>query len=99
MVDADGVTWSVRRWWWKTAPWETGFATLDMIIFLIVLPFMLMWPIWLSAKWLGVPWTIVIERDGTKVHQEQVRGWRESGRRVEELSQAAAAGALSQYAE
>ncbi len=73
-------------------PWETGFQTVDAVIFLIVLPSMLMWPLWLMAKWLGVPWTIIIERDGSEVGREQVRGWRRSRGRVQELSRAAEAG-------
>lgn len=95
VVDPEGVTWTVRRWWWKTVPWETGFATLDMIIFLIVLPFMVMWPFWLLAKWCGVPWTVLVERDGTEISREPVRGWRASGRRIDELAARAEAGALA----
>jgi hypothetical protein len=68
VTDPDGVTWSVRRWWWNTTPWETGFATID------------------------------IKRDGTKVGSEQVRGWKWSGQRVEELARAAQEGALTQLA-
>ncbi|WP_370329421.1 hypothetical protein [Mycolicibacterium hippocampi] len=85
--DLDGVQWTVRRWWWRTLPWETGFATLDMILLLIALPLMAMWPFWLMAKWLGVPWTIVVERDGTEVDRERVRGWRNSGQRITELTE------------
>ncbi|MGE0780221.1 hypothetical protein [Mycolicibacterium sp.] len=95
VTDPAGVAWTVRRWWWKTLPWETGFATLDALIFLIVLPFMVLWPFWFAAKWLGASWTLLVERDGTQVHREQVRGWRASGVRVHELAQAAAAGTLA----
>jgi hypothetical protein len=97
VTDPDGVTWSVRRWWWNTTPWETGFATLDGLIFFIMLPFLLMWPFWLASKWLGASWTIDIKRDGTKVGSEQVRGWRRSGQRVEELARAAQEGTLTQF--
>lgn len=96
VTDPDGVQWRVRRWWWKTVPWETGFATLDALIFLIVLPFMVMWPFWLASKWLGASWTILVERDGTQVSRENVRGWRKSGERVRELAQQAQAGTLAQ---
>ncbi|ABM13381.1 hypothetical protein [Mycolicibacterium vanbaalenii] len=99
VTDPDGVEWTVRRWWWKTLPYETGFATLDAVILLIMLPFMLMWPFWLLAKWLGVPWTILVERDGEKVGRERVRGWRESRRRVSELAGMAAAGTMAQPGE
>lgn len=64
------------------------------IIFLIVLPFMLMWPFWLAAKWFGVPWTLLIERDGKEVGRERMRGWRASGQRVAELARQAEAGTL-----
>ena len=96
VTDPNGVTWSVHRWWFKAVPYETGIGFLDMIIFLIVLPFMIVWPFWFLLKWLGVRWAIVIERDGKKVGQELVRGWRASGNRVDELAQAAEAGALAQ---
>ena len=87
VTDPDGSSWSVRRWWWKTIPWETGFATLDMLIFLVVLPFMVLWPFWLLAKWCGVPWTIITTRDGEEVGREQVKGWRRSGARMDEIVQ------------
>jgi hypothetical protein len=80
-------------------PWETGIEFLDFIIFIVVLPFMIVWPFWFTLKWLGVPWSIEIRRDGTKVGEEHVRGWRRSGRRIDELTQAAAAGALPQCAQ
>ncbi|NVN50050.1 hypothetical protein [Mycolicibacterium hippocampi] len=89
--DLDGTTWIVRRWWWRAIPWETGFATLDMVILLVMLPFMALWPFWLVAKWLGMPWTIVIERDGVEVDRERVRGWRRSGERIRELADSAQA--------
>ncbi|VEG54303.1 Uncharacterised protein [Mycolicibacterium aurum] len=95
VTDPDGATWRVRRWWWRTVPWETGFSTLDALIFVIVLPFMLMWPFWLASKWLGASWTVLVECEGTKVSRELVRGWRESGRRIDELAQAAEAGELA----
>jgi hypothetical protein len=97
VTDPDGVSWSVRRWWWNASPWETGFATLDALIFFIMLPFLLLWPFWLASKWLGASWTIDIKRDGTKVGSEQVRGWERSGQRVEELARAAQEGALTQF--
>ena len=99
VTDPSGAQWSVHRWWWKTLPWETGLEFLDFIIFIIVLPFMVLWPFWLALKWLGVPWTIVIERDGTKVGEEHVRGWRRSGRRIDEIAQSAAAGSPPQLSQ
>ncbi|TRW84783.1 hypothetical protein FK535_09840 [Mycolicibacterium sp. 018/SC-01/001] len=35
VVDPDGVTWRIRRWWWNTVPWQTGFDTLDAIFWSI----------------------------------------------------------------
>lgn len=95
VTDPDGATWRVRRWWWKTVPWETGFSTLDALIFLVVLPFMLMWPVWLASKWLGASWTVLVECEGEKVARERVRGWGESARRIDELARAAQDGALA----
>ena len=66
VTDANGVKWSVNRWWFKAIPWETGIDFLDFIFFIIVLPFMILWPFWFLLKWLGVRWAIVIERDGKK---------------------------------
>ncbi len=89
-----GQSVTVRRWWWRTLPWETGFATIDAVIFLIVLPFMLMWPVWLVLKWCGVPWTVLVEHDGTEIARERVRGWRASGARIEEIAAAVQSGAM-----
>ncbi len=97
VTDPDGVTWSVRRWWWRTVPWGTGFATIDGLIALVMLPFMLMWPFWLLAKWLGVPWTIVISRDGVKVGRERVKGWRESGLRMADIAAEIESGTLTEF--
>ena len=96
VVDDDGWTWTIRRWGWRTLPWQSGFATLDAVFFLIMLPFMLMWPLWLAAKWLGVSWTVQILREGEKVGRERVRGWRKSGERIAELAAEAEAGTLAQ---
>jgi hypothetical protein len=49
-------------------------------------------PFWFISHWLGVPWVIVIERDGKQVGHEEVRGWNRSGQRIEEIAHSAAAG-------
>ena len=98
VTDPTGAQWTVRRWWFKTIPYQSGIEFLDFVIFLIVLPFMVLWPFWLLSKWLGARWSIVIERDGTKLGEEKVRGWRKSGERIQELAQQAAAGSLPQHA-
>jgi hypothetical protein len=95
VLDPEGVRWTVRRRWWKTLPWETGFDSLDALFFVIMLPFMALWPFWLLAKWLGVSWTIVVDRDGERVAREKVRGWRASSRRIAELARQAQEGALT----
>ncbi len=97
VTDPDGVRWNVRRWWWQTIPWETGFATLDALIFLLVLPFMLMWPFWLLAKWCGVPWTVQILRDGTEVGRERVKGWKQSRARVDQIARSLQDGTLTEF--
>lgn len=92
VTDPEGEAVTVRRWWWRTVPWQTGFDTLDAFLFLLTLPFMLMWPVWLLLKWLGVPWTIVVERGGERVARERVRGWRRSGERIYEIAASVQAG-------
>ena len=98
VADPAGTEWSVGRWWFKTIPWQSGIDFLDFIIFLIVLPFMVAWPFRLASKWLGARWSIVIERDGTKVGEERVRGWRRSGDRIQEIARAVEAGTPTEYA-
>jgi hypothetical protein len=98
VTDPEGAEWSVHRWWFKTLPYESGIEFLDFIIFLIVLPFMVAWPFWLASKWVGARWSVVIERDGTKVGEEKVRGWRRSGERIQEIARSAEAGTLTAYA-
>jgi hypothetical protein len=92
VTDPEGVAWTVRRWWFTAVPWQSGIEFLDAIIFLIVLPFMLAWPFWLATIWLGARWSIVIERDGTKVAEERVRGWRRSGERIQQIARAVEVG-------
>lgn len=96
VTDPNGVVWQVKRWWLN--PWlgSTGLDILDSIIFLLMLPVLLAWPFWYASKWLGARWSVEIRRDGKKVGEERVRGWGKSGQRVDELTQAAEAGALAQ---
>jgi hypothetical protein len=98
VVDPSGEQWTVRRWWFTPIPWESGIAFIDMIIFVVVLPFMVAWPIWLLLKSLGVPWSIVVERGDTKVGEEKVRGWKKSGERIDEIARLVQAGTPPQYA-
>jgi hypothetical protein len=98
VTDPDDAEWTVRRWWFTAVPYQSGIDLLDVLIFLVVLPFMLAWPFWLASKWLGARWSVVIERDGTKVGEEKVRGWRRSGERIQEIARGAEAGTLAEYA-
>ena len=89
--DADGVKWRVRRRWWSL--WSlldtvgiSGNGTFGAIVFVLALPILAMWPLWLLAKFCGVPWHVVTERDDDEVSSEKVRGWRASGRRVAEIT-------------
>jgi hypothetical protein len=85
VTDPDGVQWSVSREWFFGLPsWLDGSSDLGLILFAV-------WP-FLIAHWLGLPWVIVINRAGTAMGTEEVRGWVKSERRVQEIAQSAAAG-------
>ena len=62
-----------------------GSSTFGVVMFLLALPLLAAWPIWLLAKLCGVPWKVVTERDGDDVAREKVKGWRASGRRIQEI--------------
>ncbi|OBB33109.1 hypothetical protein A5792_11880 [Mycolicibacterium peregrinum] len=64
------------------------------IISLLVL---LAWPFWFVAKFLGVPWKIVIERAGRELGTERVRGWRASARRMDQIRQSILGAGASHY--
>lgn len=87
--DADGVKWRVRRAQWPLlgaldmASWGT--SAFGVVMFLLALPVLLVWPIWFVAKLCGVPWKVITERDGDEVSTEKVKGWRASGRRIDEI--------------
>lgn len=96
--DPGGVQWSVfRRWgfrYWHAADdirsGDFGEIIIDLLQIVVISPF------WFIAKWFGVPWTIVIERNGTEVGEERVRGWRNSRRRIQQIVESAAAGTLTE---
>lgn len=87
--DSDGVTWRVRRAQWPLLDAldmaSYGSSTFGVVLFLLALPLLAAWPIWLLAKLCGVPWKVVTERDGDEVAREKVKGWRASGRRIQEI--------------
>jgi hypothetical protein len=97
VTDPNDVKWSVDRRWWIFDPLpgggNTGIEGLVLGFVLAILLMVLLWPVSLVVHWLGVPWAIVIERDGKRVGKERVRGWNESGRRVQEIAESVAAGA------
>lgn len=88
VTDPNGTEWSVHRRWW---PFPDVFDIVDVAFFgwiglLFALPFLLLWPIWLATKFLGARWTIEVERNGSRVDTELVRGWARSDARIAELS-------------
>jgi hypothetical protein len=60
-----------------------------LLVLLVGLEFLLLLllvPLWVGVRVLfGLPWTVVVRRDGKLVHQEQVRGWRASAARIEAI--------------
>ena len=60
------MTWRVRRAQWPLldaldmASW--GSSTFGVVMFLLALPLLAAWPIWLLAKLCGVPWKVVLDR-------------------------------------
>ncbi|WP_245234148.1 hypothetical protein [Mycobacterium sp. PS03-16] len=93
VTDPNGTVWSVHRQWWPF-PGVLD-LTFDVFALLLAVPFLALWPFWLATKWLGARWTIVVERDGTEVSRELVRGWRRSKGRIAALSWEVAQGARS----
>ncbi|MGA5540744.1 hypothetical protein ACPCIR_02725 [Mycobacterium sp. NPDC051198] len=98
VTDPHGVGWTVRRKW-MYVPDTSGdsdgvVGAIFAIVWLLVL---LAWPFWFAAKFLGVSWTIVIERAGREVGTERVRGWRASGRRIDQIRQSILGAGVSHY--
>jgi hypothetical protein len=98
--DPDGMRWSVYRrwvgWYWEVSvgnDWNSG-NLIDYDILINWLQIVVVWPFWFIARLLGAPWRIVIERNGIKVGEERVRGWRKSQRRIQEIAESGAAGTL-----
>ncbi len=99
VTDPGGVVWSVRRRrWYRLSYWmftDSGDGGLGSLVTSVVV-LGLWWPFWFVTHWLGLPWRIVIKRDGKKVGEERVRGWLRSQRRIREILTSAAAGAPPQ---
>ncbi len=96
MTDPSGNQWNIHRRWWPF-PDLTDFFDVDSVILSIVvsLPFLLLWPFWFAAKFVGVRWRIVVERTHTEVGSELVRGYRRSGRRIDDIAVEIAGGRRS----
>lgn len=93
LTDSNGTVWSVYRDWWPFPGDVTDFT--DVFELVIGAIFLVLWPFWLLAKFLGVRWAVVIERDGHEVGRELIRGWSKSKRRVNELAAEVASGGRS----
>jgi hypothetical protein len=86
--DATNVRWTVRRVWWPFGEMLFDFDWPDwafVIGLAVTLPFVIAWPFWFAARFLGAPWTLVIRRAGREVRREKVRGWRRSRHRMYEI--------------
>ncbi|MGW0175308.1 hypothetical protein ACWDUM_15880 [Rhodococcus sp. NPDC003322] len=60
---------------------------LALVVGLEFLLLLLLLPVWVVVRVLfGVPWIVVVRRDGKVVHEEAVRGWRESRARIEAIA-------------
>jgi hypothetical protein len=96
VTDPDGVEWSVRRsrWYGMFPLVDTGGDDGFGIVVILILFVGVWWPFWFLAHWLGMRWRIVITRDGEQMDDEWVRGWRRSRRRIQEIIDAATAGAV-----
>jgi hypothetical protein len=94
VTDPNGVRWSVRRRrWYDLSDFPSSGDDFGVIFILLVGGW---WPFWFIAHWLGLRWRIVIKRDGEEVHEEWLRGWRKSRRRIQEITESATVGTLQQ---
>lgn len=86
MTDPNGAQWNIHRRWWPF-PDLTDLFDLDWFLLSLVvsLPFVILWPFWYAAKFLGVKWRIVIERNQHEQGCELVRGYGRSGARIDEI--------------
>jgi hypothetical protein len=95
VTDPDGAQWSVYRQMSFDVPrpirWIGKYSDPNTAGDLLALGAAI-WPFWFIAHWLGMRWIIDIERDGMWVGEENVRGWSESQRRIQEIARSAAAG-------
>jgi len=97
--DPGGIGWQVRRRWWPYSDTLDGddLFHLDWLAVALVLPFLLVWPLWLLSKLFGARWSIIVEREGAESHRELVRWWGASEARIAELAHDIQRGARSGY--
>nr|WP_194946068.1 hypothetical protein [Mycolicibacterium malmesburyense] len=89
--DTGGAEWQISRRWWPF-PGDALDLTFGWLEILVGALFVVLWPLWLLAKFCGVRWVITIERDGHQVDRELVRGWNRSKGRMNEIALQIAAG-------
>ncbi len=83
--DATDRKWTVRRVWWPFGTWLLDlpdWGGLFVIGMVLTAPLVVIWPFWLLAHTLGVPWTLVVRRQGKEVRRETVAGWAASRDRM-----------------
>ena len=85
-----------RRRWYDMSNFGDGGSTEIGALVLFPLLAVAWWPFWFVAHWFGLPWRLVIKRDGTEVYEIEVRGWHKSRRRIQEIAESVAAGTLSE---
>lgn len=86
--DAANTRWTVRRVWWPFGTWLLDlpeWGGLFVIGMVLMAPLIVIWPFWLLARVLGVPWTLVVRRGRTEVRREKVAGWEASRDRMNEI--------------
>lgn len=96
VTDPNGAQWNIHRRWWPF-PDLTDILDLDFFILslIVAVPFVFLWPFWYAAKFLGVRWRIVIERNGHEQGFELVRWYRRSSSRINDIAQEIAHGRRS----
>ena len=83
--DAANARWTVRRVWWPFGTWLLDlpeWGGLFVIGMVLMAPLVVIWPFWLLARFLGVPWTVVVRRERKEVRREKVAGWTASRDRM-----------------
>ncbi|MGW4480309.1 hypothetical protein [Rhodococcus triatomae] len=60
---------------------------LALVVGLEFLLLLLLVPVWVVVRVVfGLPWTVVVRREGRVVHEEGVRGWRASSERIDVIA-------------